>query len=244
MCGRGFSRLLPAPHCSLHPCRDVVCSYPGRRRESLTGGILPLKFLLLLLLCTLPSVVSVVLPAAGHRCRCMGAPCWACHCSACPCSASSPAPPAPCFLNHRVPRLLEGAEVLACEEVLHWLQRWLEISGISWMNKQEQLAKAGPGGIWRGTTGAVSPAALTGVSDRDSPAKSCKKLGANRVEIFTIFLLSYTIFQQSFSSSWHYQEQGLALQQQTVSDSWDMSIMLGSDRSCQQSHQPFATCCP
>lgn len=96
---------------------------------------------------------------------------------------------------------------------------------------------------------AVSPAALTGVSDRDSlamlplPAQSCKKPGANHVEIFTSFLPSYTIIQQRFSSSWDCQEQGLILQQQAVSDSWDVSVMLGSHRSFQQSQQPFATCC-
>lgn len=96
-----------------------------------------------------------------------------------------------------------------------WLQRWWELSGISWMNKQGQLARAGPGGIWRGTVGAVSPAALTGISDRDSPAmlplpaEICKKSGANHVEIFTVFLPSYTIIQKSFSSSWDNQEPGL-----------------------------------
>lgn len=218
-----LSRLLPAPHCSLHPCRDVACSYLGRRRGRLTGRILLLKLLLLLLLlCALLPVVPVVLPAAGHPCPCMGVPCWAYHCTAYPWSVSSPAPPGACFLNHRVPRLPQEAAVLACQEVLHWLQRWWELPGISWMNKQGQLARAGPGGIRRGTVGAVSPAALTGVSDRDSPAmlplpaESCKKSGANHVEIFTRFLPFYTIIQQSFSSSWDHQEPGLALQQQAV----------------------------
>lgn len=147
-----LSRLLPAPHCSLHPCRDVVCSYLGRRRGRLTGRILLLKLLLLLLLlCALLPVVLVVLPAAGHPCPCMGVPCWAYHCTAYPWSVSSPAPPGTCFLNHRVPRLPQEAAVLACREVLHWLQRWWELPGISWMNKQGQLARAGPGGIRRGT---------------------------------------------------------------------------------------------
>lgn len=44
------------------------------------------------------------------------------------------------------------------------------------------------------------------------------------MEIFTSSLPSYTIFQQSFSSSWDYQEQGLALQQQAVSGSWDVCV--------------------
>lgn len=83
------------------------------------------------------------------------------------------------------------------------------------MNKQGQLAKAGPGGVQRGMMDAGSPAAVT---DGDSPAmlplpaENCKKSGANHVEIFTSFLPSYTIIQQYFSSSWDCQEQGLALQ--------------------------------
>lgn len=45
------------------------------------------------------------------------------------------------------------------------------------------------------------------------------------MEIFSSFLPSYTIIQQSFSSSQDCQEQGLALQ--AVSDSWDMSVDAG-----------------
>lgn len=101
------------------------------------------------------------------------------------------------------------------------------------MDKQGQLAKAGPGGIWRGMRGAASPAALTGISDKDSPAmlplptESSKKSGANHVENFTSFLPSATIIQQSVSSSWDCQEQGLILQQQAVSDNWDVSVCWG-----------------
>lgn len=44
------------------------------------------------------------------------------------------------------------------------------------------------------------------------------------MENFTSFLPSATIIQQSVSSSWDCQEQGLILQQQAVSDNWDVSV--------------------
>lgn len=187
MCGRGFSRLLPALYCSLHPCRQVVCSdlEKGKGKSDWRDPA---------------PKTSLAAATPVHTSPCgPGGPacCWASlslHGSpmlGLPWSVSSPTPPGSFFINHHVPRLPEGAAVLACQEVLHWLQRWWELPGISWMNQQGELARAGPGGVRRGTVGAVSPAALTGVSNRNNPAmlplpaETCKKSGANHVETFS-----------------------------------------------------------
>lgn len=55
-----------------------------------------LNLLLLLLLPVLLSMISVVLPAAGHPCSCKGPcalPAWHPHCRACPWSVPFPTPP-------------------------------------------------------------------------------------------------------------------------------------------------------